>query len=139
MCTCTAVIIWNFRIVVCKQFSLCRYLIYPLMQLYIFSEWTSWFTNEVFIKGMVPSDREQGYLNVFKEKLKNYLEIFKKSSSIRNKWILISFLHPLIFLKKLSWAYVREKYDVAGAIKKYFLVKNMSEVYWRINIFNILS
>ena len=88
---------------------------------------------------MVPSDREQGYLNVFKEKLKNYLEIFKKSSSIRNKWILISFLHPLIFLKKLSWAYVREKYDVAGAIKKYFLVKNMSEVYWRINIFNILS
>ena len=106
------------------------------MQLYIFSEWTSWFTIEAFIKGMVPSDREQGYLNVFKEKLKNYLEIFK-SSSIRNKWILISFSHPLIFLKKLSWA--REKYDVAGAIKKYFLVENMSEVYWRINIFNILS
>ena len=35
MCICTAVIIWNFRIVVCKWSSLlCRYLISLLMQLF---------------------------------------------------------------------------------------------------------
>ena len=43
------------------------------------------------------------------------------------------------FLKKLSSANVREKYDVTDAIKKYFLVENIGEVHWRINIFDVLS
>ena len=85
---------------------------------------------------MVPSDRKQGYLKVFKEKLKNESDIFKKSSSVRNKWI---YFQTPDFLEKLSWAYVCEKYDVTGAIKKYFLVEHISEVHWTINIFDVLS
>ena len=43
------------------------------------------------------------------------------------------------FLEKLLWAYAREKYGITGAIKKYFLVENISEGHWRINIFDVLS
>ena len=58
---------------------------------------------------MVPSDREQGYLKVFKEKLKNQLQIFKenfdfifKPPGFLEKHFLEIFFREHMFVKNMT-------------------------------------
>ena len=70
-------------------------------------------------------DSEQGYLKVFIENLKISWKFSKKVLRFEINEFWFYFQTPS-FLEKLLWAYVREKYDVTGVIKNYFLVENIS-------------
>ena len=81
------------------------------------------------LKGLVPSDKGPGDLQVTGKKIKIHLEFFGKSFSIQNKGILIIFSNCWFFIIFVC-SYVQEKFKATCVTKYNFLVKCMQLMFF---------